>query len=974
MDRVQRWHGRERTSHGCAAKFRNLSHKKLGSHLLSEGDWQNRRPVDSLNDTPDSTSCSSGSGDDSFMFDLRSSSKQAGETPKKKLLAEELSQDMESKQRPPSVIARLMGLDALPPQQPVHKQPKIFSENYLQKTASIENKPSYESRPSRKKQDKEYIEFKDIFEVLETSKAENQSHPSVQKGIANAKPRDANMIFIKQKFIDAKRLSTDEKLRQSKEFHDALKVLNANKDLLLNFLQEPDSPFTKHLYDLHEAPPPQQFGHITVLKSSNASKHEHTDICWNAERKTDQWEAMNSLQKEFGHGHDRDGAYSLMKNMKSRSEEKDEDCNLPTRIVVLKPNTGKAQNASRSASSSSSIGFHSENHQLFAEVWNRKNSSNNMRHRSKSSREIAKEIIRQTRQVASNSSVRVSSIGLRGYAGNESGNELEAVPPTSRHNLDPKNKYSPSSSCSIESYVGMEAKKRLSESWKMTSQYQELGLVGKGSSRSTLGEMLAMPDRETQPFTSGSGDGLARNDGIARWGSPIGISSRDGWKDGYSRNHRRSKSVPALSFVFGSPKSGIGHGAIGNDRCLMSKAINQGSHRLRIRNSNHTEDSFLRDLKSKNEKSCSSFSTNRENNHAEQETHLSLGKPRENLVERDQADQKPIIPEPLSYVADKRLIVEEVPVPEIRDMNRPSSEEQLPESTECIMLDIVEESSIHDINESILKEAPEQYTEEGLLSANCSLPESESPGSFKEVDQPSPVSVLEPFVEDMSSGSECFERVSADLNGLRMQLQLLKLETSNPYGDEFGMNVSSDEDTGEESVNHLEQKGKNLGIMRTGENRDFSYVIDVFVDSGLDGVNREMILSAWHSLEIPVDSEVFEKLEKKYGEQLTWPRSERRLLFDRINNGLTEIFWPCMDPHPWVKPTTRRLATWCEEHLVEELWKLLGDKGQKGSNEASEKGLVREMRWLELGDEIDVLGKEIEKLLLDELIEEVISM
>lgn len=45
-------------------------------------------------------------------------------------------------------------------------------------------------------------------------------------------------------------------------------------------------------------------------------------------------------------------------------------------------------------------------------------------------------------------------------------------------------------------------------------------------------------------------------------------------------------------------------------------------------------------------------------------------------------------------------------------------------------------------------------------------PEPESSVSSKEADHPSPPSVLEvPFTEDVSSGSECFERVSAELNG-----------------------------------------------------------------------------------------------------------------------------------------------------------------------------------------------------------------
>ena len=47
-----------------------------------------------------------------------------------------------------------------------------------------------------------------------------------------------------------------------------------------------------------------------------------------------------------------------------------------------------------------------------------------------------------------------------------------------------------------------------------------------------------------------------------------------------------------------------------------------------------------------------------------------------------------------------------------------------------------------------------------------SVAEVETPASSKEADQPSPVSVLEtPFPDDLSSGSECFEGLNADLNG-----------------------------------------------------------------------------------------------------------------------------------------------------------------------------------------------------------------
>lgn len=48
---------------------------------------------------------------------------------------------------------------------------------------------------------------------------------------------------------------------------------------------------------------------------------------------------------------------------------------------------------------------------------------------------------------------------------------------------------------------------------------------------------------------------------------------------------------------------------------------------------------------------------------------------------------------------------------------------------------------------------------------HSSVPEPQSRESSKEGEQPSPVSVLEAFDDGVSSSSECFESVSADLQG-----------------------------------------------------------------------------------------------------------------------------------------------------------------------------------------------------------------
>ncbi|KAL7260741.1 hypothetical protein ACSBR1_006410 [Camellia fascicularis] len=78
--------------------------------------------------------------EDLFSCELwSSSSRRVTGTVIKKLLAEEMSKETESKRRPVSVIARLMGFDGQPPQQPLHRQHKGFSETYQYHRKGMEN-------------------------------------------------------------------------------------------------------------------------------------------------------------------------------------------------------------------------------------------------------------------------------------------------------------------------------------------------------------------------------------------------------------------------------------------------------------------------------------------------------------------------------------------------------------------------------------------------------------------------------------------------------------------------------------------------------------------------------------------------------------------------------------------------------------------------------------------------------------------
>ncbi|KAK4772871.1 hypothetical protein SAY87_027890 [Trapa incisa] len=189
------------------------------------------------------------------MFDMpRRSSRQPAGTPIKKLLEKEMSQETESRRRSQSVIARLMGLDVPAPLQLARRSEKRYSDepSVIAKVELVDRISPFSSCRSSRRSSKDDQEFKDIFEVVEVSKKAEKTrfrpHQTARSNITSDE-----MAFIRQKFMEAKQLSTDDKLHNSKEFRDAIEVLDSNSDLLLRFLQRPDSLFRKHLNDLDGA-------------------------------------------------------------------------------------------------------------------------------------------------------------------------------------------------------------------------------------------------------------------------------------------------------------------------------------------------------------------------------------------------------------------------------------------------------------------------------------------------------------------------------------------------------------------------------------------------------------------------------------------------------------------------------------------------------------------------------------------------
>ncbi|KAK4759972.1 hypothetical protein SAY87_023103 [Trapa incisa] len=266
-------------------------------------------------------------------------------------------------------------------------------------------------------------------------------------------------------------------------------------------------------------------------------------------------------------------------------------------------------------------------------------------------------------------------------------------------------------------------------------------------------------------------------------------------------------------------------------------------------------------------------------------------------------------------------------------------------------------SSSANSSETLLEEEEEltEFVEE------CSG-SSHSFKSFGEVYQyqQSPDSVLRP-VED-----ETLSDLWNEISGLQV-LPSCKLDSLEQSLEENGMALSGEEedkDAGSFSFSNYEETEDSMRFLRGEDSRYFSYLVDVLSEAGLRGGTM---------IECPIDSEVFEALEKKYGEQKSWRRSERKLFFDRINLVLMtmmethcqSIFMPS-----WAKSVASHMSfIWGGEITEEALWAVL-DRQEKEAKKQSGNVLEDGPELLDFGECVDTVCREVEKVLVQELGEE----
>ncbi|KAL8140687.1 hypothetical protein V2J09_006708 [Rumex salicifolius] len=882
-------------------------------------------------------------------------SKRPDGTSMKSLLADEISKETVYAKRAPGVIAKLMGLDGMPSQQSSYKQPKRSSDGFHQKTVSagsLQHQQACNNQSCKKIARERY---KDVYEVREFSR--DQTDGCISQIPPTMTHAEADMTIIRQKSRDAKRLSTVEKLHDSKEIHSEPKLSDPNNYLFQKFLREPDSLLAKHLHNLH-ASQESHCKHVRNLKeknilSSNLNGIGHTHI--KASNKID-YSFSHEFQAGLHHQVSRKGrkASDLDRSAPFRAEANELASDARTNIVLLKPNIEVSRKSAKFSASSCSSG------ELLSDGDTHNSDGNKMlptldisSRKSRESKELAKEITRQMRKKLGETSFNMSLSEFRGYSADESSHELSGNDSSyesyttllsSRTSGRPSFHRKSSASRYAESSVSKEAKKRLSERWKMSHRSEEFSLGDKGS---TLGQMLSFHDTDMRlPNLGGkmtqerSSSSLDRNTKLLGAIKPLGISSKDGWRDSSIGTFSRPKSLCTAFDHIGNSETCVRNDT--TERFLIPK---EGF--LNGRNKGVKKDFSWSDA---SPTGIISLCDNKVNN-AQGSQERRKGK--KSITEaKNSSLHDPLVLESPTCRLDSMLTLDSETVSEdvIISGRMPASE--------LILLQVIDDSSSSGLQGSTQESSKTCHIDS--LQYRDAQPEPPV-GSNKEANHPSPVSVLDtPSVEDLSSSSECFERVSAELHGLRMQLQLLKMET----GASTTL-ISSDEDEGTPC------SSQEANLSAGSNNWEASYMADMLADYEFDDNNPNSFMVTWHSPESPVGPHVFENLEKKYSYPVTSsPRSDRRLLFDYINSSIQEIGQRITDPsHQLVKPS----KAWFEA----ELCKLLEFAMKLEKEESADREVVilqSKTEWMNLGESIEDLGCDIGNMLLDELVSEALAI
>ncbi|KAL6649696.1 hypothetical protein ACP70R_013920 [Stipagrostis hirtigluma subsp. patula] len=947
-----------------------------------------------------------------------SKSKRANGVPMKMLIDEEFSKDVNARYTSPGVVGRLMGLDSLPYSGP--RDQHRYTHRHAYKTSpSHDRSRLYEDIPHRRSAD----DIKDVFEVIEPTKT--KMHRSSRSRNGNASSRSgkidsSDVDFIRQKFIDAKRLSTDESLHMSEEFNETLDALVSNRDLLLEFLQKID-PVRRDVHN-HGSPCSTE-NCITVLKPSQRSQFIGMDDSYPQGQGTEAYftkEIKHSLRKPYSNLSSqslKEESGPLRQKLSRSSHQENADKRAgPTRIVVLRPSLEKAHDIDGAFPLNKKIPHSNYRRQKECQdvgrwspyteesMYSLKNSET-LDYIGKGSREIAMEITEQMREIGRcgrsrkhvvkpEPSTSISDERSQFVSSVTKLKTSEALRrPSDLYDSCASSSFSSSPTYSTETSVCKEAKKHLSNRWKKAHQRQHQ--VTQNDIFSTLGDMLTLSDQDAAKAATLKmarwicPKGEVQVDGMP--GSrinPLGNSSNDGLRDVATSNLTRSKSLPP-SFSRGVQKSNSRKRiSRHNEFSMLKDVLKVGPHYSEYACRSRQRQSISRGSTFHGYESNLKSQENEERMVIEREIHVNYEEQANGVALPDTLEQTlhpAILEHDLDAVGcpDTSTVVpqkKKEPLPPARK-NQQIHKQQATAFDERLLVpnldDVVREDERIECHQGddfpavcgprIESESPVgNDRHQGDENQNLGVPPSgsESPVSSNKDDHQSPVSVLESSLdaEDVYTGD--FEKISSDLQELRMQLRLLKRETTDS-GDDTELFILSDDEMAYQPPFDME----NSHAFRDDGERDFSYVLDMLTVLGIRASNQDELLDHWYLIECPPSFDLYDKLEKKYSGLILWPEPERKLLFDITNAVLADIISSVMQCGS--KGLLRRLPRWDQEGFVEMVWQRVVQLREE--MEFNQQGMFLDVEWVGSEDGSYLVRSDISGILQDDLLDEIIA-
>ncbi|KAJ0970174.1 hypothetical protein J5N97_023051 [Dioscorea zingiberensis] len=214
----------------------------------------------------------------------------------------------------------------------ISKNSKVATDLLLNDLRDLANLDSHQSHQSNSYEGSR-SNF-DLAAFMADSDGDNHQFAEKHKAL-----NDVAETFLSRKLVEEKQVTGRESVYQSKQFINALETLNANKELFLKFVQDPNSVLLKYIQDLQSAHA-GMLSDFDLCKCVEGNDRLRDDVGSSAQ--SERLISNKMFEKQNGHSF-----FRKKEKPKETMLSKESNSSQPlNRITVLKPSPSRTQNAS----------------------------------------------------------------------------------------------------------------------------------------------------------------------------------------------------------------------------------------------------------------------------------------------------------------------------------------------------------------------------------------------------------------------------------------------------------------------------------------------------------------------------------------------------------------------------------------------------------------------------------------------------